>query len=112
MEPASARHDSASKNGDGDGDGARKRPPWKILVRLLIYIPLLSYFGWQAARNTLDQRQIADDNFRAQLQQWLLHTPRTIVMPNGETMPVLELTKDEAVEMGLMPADAEKDEQP
>lgn len=87
----------------------------KIIVRLLIYIPLLGFFGYQAARKTLDQRQIADDNFRGLVQQWIQHTPRTIIMPNGEAMPVLELTQEEAVEMGLIDrpeATAKETEQP
>jgi hypothetical protein len=81
----------------------RKRPRLGVVVRVLIYVPLLGFFGWQAAQRYLDGRRAADDNFRASVQQWVQHPPRTIVMPNGEVMPVLELTEQEAVEMGLMP---------
>ena len=84
----------------------------KIIVRLLIYIPLLGYFGYQAARKSIDQRRIADDNFRVELGQWLQHPAKTIIMPNGEAMPVLELTEDEAVEMGLIAKPPENNEQP
>jgi hypothetical protein len=81
----------------------RKRPRLGVIVRVLIYVPLLGFFGWQAAQRARDGRRAADDSFRASVQQWLKHPPRTVVMPNGELMPVFELTEQEAVEMGLLP---------
>lgn len=84
-------------------EAPRKRPRLGVIVRVLIYVPLLSFFGWQAVQRFQDGRQAADDSFRASVQQWLQHPPRTIVMPNGELMPVFELTEQEAVEMGLLP---------
>jgi hypothetical protein len=63
-----------------------------VIIRALIYVPLLGFFGWQAVGRFQDERQVADDNFRASIDQWLQHPPRTIVMPNGEVMPILELT--------------------
>ncbi|WP_106395507.1 hypothetical protein [Enhygromyxa salina] len=88
----------------------RRRPRLGIIVRALIYLPLLAFFGWQATRNFVAQRAAADDAFRASVAQWLQHPPRTIMMPNGEEMPVLELTEQEAIEMGLLPepGDAEQ----
>jgi hypothetical protein len=80
-----------------------KRPRLGIVIRVLIYGPLLGFFGWQAAQRHITERRVADDNFRAGVDQWLAHPPRTIMMPNGELMPVLELTEDEAVQMGLLP---------
>lgn len=81
----------------------RKRPRLGIILRLLIYLPLLGFFGWRATRDFIDQRHAADEAFRASIQQWLQHQPRTIMMPNGEEMPVFELTEQEAVEMSLLP---------
>jgi hypothetical protein len=81
----------------------RKRLRTGVIVRLLIYVPLLGFFGWQAVQRFQDGRRAADDNFRASVEQWLQHPPRTIVMPNGEVMPVLELTEEEAAQMGLIP---------
>jgi hypothetical protein len=81
----------------------RKRLRTGVVVRLLIYVPLLGFFGWQAVQRFQDGRRAADDNFRASVEQWLQHPPRTIVMPNGEVMPVLELTEEEAAQMGLIP---------
>lgn len=84
-------------------EAPRKRPRLGVIIRVLIYVPLLSFFGWQAVQRFQDGRQAADDSFRASVQQWLQHPPRTVVMPNGELMPVFELTEQEAVEMGLLP---------
>jgi hypothetical protein len=77
-----------------------------IIIRAVIYVPLLGFFGWQAVQRYQEGRRSADDNFRASVEQWLQHPPRTIVMPNGELMPVFELTQEEAVQMGLIPEPA------
>jgi hypothetical protein len=82
---------------------ARKRPRLGVIVRILIYVPLLGFFGWQAVERYQDGRRAADDSFRASVEQWLKHPPRSVVMPNGDVMPVFELTEQEAVEMGLLP---------
>jgi hypothetical protein len=84
-------------------EAPRKRPRLGVIVRVLIYVPLLGFFGWQAVQRFQDGRHAADDSFRASVGQWLKHPPRTVVMPNGEVMPVFELTEQEAVEMGLLP---------
>lgn len=74
-----------------------------MIIRVLIYVPLLGFFGWQAVQRFQDGRRAADDNFRASVEQWLQHPPRNVMMPNGEMMPVFELTEQEAVQMGLLP---------
>lgn len=81
----------------------RKRPRLGVIVRILIYVPLLGFFGWQAVQRYQDGRRVADDGFRTSVEQWLEHPPRSVVMPNGDVMPVFELTEQEAVEMGLLP---------
>ena len=88
------------------GEAAKPRPRWGLVIRALIYLPLLAFFGWRAYERFANERQIADDNFRASVDQWLKHPPRTIIMPNGEAMPVLELTEQEAKDMGLLPEPA------
>ena len=82
--------------------GESKRPRLGVVVRLAIYLPLLGFFGWQAMAKVQATGEAADERFRASVQRWVQHPPKTIVMPNGETMPVLELSEDEAVEMGLI----------
>lgn len=81
-----------------------KRRKFGLLLRVLIYGPLLGFFGWQAAQRNITERRIADDNFRAGVEQWLMPPPRTIMLPNGELMPVYEMTEEEAVQKGLLPA--------
>ena len=78
VEPDPPQNTNASGAGGGD---ASRRPSMKIIVRLLIYIPRLGYFGYQAARANIEKRKVADDNFRVELQRWLSHPPQTIVMP-------------------------------
>jgi hypothetical protein len=94
---------------DQPSESARKRPHLGVIVRVVVYGTALSYFGWQAAQRFITERAVADDNFRASLGQWLQHPPKTIIMPNGEAMPVLEITEDEAKRMGLLPKSAERD---
>ena len=89
-------------------DSPAKRPRMGLVIRLLIYLPLLGFFGWQAGQTFITQRRGADDNFRAYVQAQLraMPAPRTIKLPNGEEMPVFEMTEQEAIEMGLLPAPA------
>lgn len=89
-----------------------KRPRLGVVVRVLIYGPLLGFFGWQAAQRHLDERRIADDNFRTSVDRSLQFPPRTIMMPNGELMPVYEVTEEEAVQMGLLPEPKSPDPAP
>ena len=83
-------------------DSGRKRPRLGLLIRVAIYIPLLGFFGWQAFDKFQRQGDAADERFRTAVEQYVAHPPKTIMMPNGEAMPVLELSEDEAVEMGLI----------
>jgi hypothetical protein len=101
---------SQSRAAESDEERKRKRKRLGVIIRVLIYIPLLAFFGWRASEKFLQQRRMADDNFRTAVEQWLQHPPRTIIMPNGEAMPVLELSEQEAVEMGLLPEPEAKPE--
>ena len=93
-------------------DEQRKRPRKGVIIRAMIYGPLLCFFGYQAVQRHLDERRLADDNFRAFVDQWLAVQPKTIMMPNGELMPVFEVTEQEAVQMGLLPEPESKPAQP
>jgi len=87
----------------GEQAGGSKRPRrLGLWIRIAIYVPLLGFFGWQAVAKFQREGEAADDRFRAAVEQWVEHPPKTIMMPNGEAMPVLELSEDEAVEMGLI----------
>ncbi len=78
-----------------------------VWIRLAIYIPLLGYFGARAGIKANEDREAADEAFRAAVGEWLEHPPRTIVLPNGETMPVYEITEEEAAALGLVPERAD-----
>ncbi|PRQ08228.1 hypothetical protein [Enhygromyxa salina] len=99
---------------DTEIESRAKRRRLGLVIRALIYVPLLGFFGWQAGTTFVAQRSAADDNFRALVQARLhaMPAPRTIKLPNGEEMPVFEVTEAQAVEMGLLPAtgDAPADE--
>ena len=81
---------------------SRKRPRLGVALRLLIYVPLVGIFGWQAIAKITNQRRAVDERMRTSIERWVEHPPRTIMMPNGEAMPVLELSESEAIEMGLL----------
>ncbi len=107
VEPGASQHDAETGT-------PRKGPRWRLIIRLLIYIPVLGFVTWQAGQRFIEERRAVDDgfrssvdSFRASVNQTLQHPPRMIVMPNGETMPVLELTEEEAVEMGILPTPSE-----
>ena len=87
---------------ESSSEAERKRPRLGLLVRVAIYIPLLGFFGWQALNTFKRNGEAADDHFRSAVEQYVQHPPKTIMTKDGEMMPVLELTEDEAVEMGLI----------
>ncbi|MFV8750799.1 hypothetical protein ACNOYE_09635 [Nannocystaceae bacterium ST9] len=53
----------------------RKRPGKAVLIRLAIYVPLLSFFGWQAVDRALSERDAADAAFREDMSVWLESPP-------------------------------------
>jgi hypothetical protein len=95
---------------DNNNETPKPRRRLGLVIRLLIYIPLLGIVGWQAGQRFLAERRGADDNFRAFVQERLhaMPAPRTITLPNGESMPVFELSEQQAIEMGLLPAPADQ----
>jgi hypothetical protein len=91
---------------DAEIEKRAKRRRLGLVLRVLVYVPLLGFFGWQAGETFFAQRRGADDNFRAFVHASLhaMPAPRTITLPNGEQMPVFEVTEEQAIEMGLLPA--------
>jgi hypothetical protein len=63
--------------------GGRKRPSKGVLIRLAIYVPLLSFFGWRAADRALDEREAADAAFRTDLGIWLETPPGIVDLSNA-----------------------------
>jgi len=82
-----------------------------ILIRLAIYIPLLSYFGWKAY-----QRWSATPPPSSESP---LEGPRQVFkLPDGKSVEVVQITEEQARQMGLdidsakAPADAAEKKPP
>jgi hypothetical protein len=74
----------------------RRKPRLGIVIRLAIYVPLLGFFGWRAWERFSNEREAADEVFRERVSAWLGEPPQTIVLPNGETMPIMTPEQAEA----------------
>lgn len=93
----------ASKSKSEAAPARKKSPRLGIIVRLLIYVPLLGFFGWQAAQRFIDGRNVADDNFHVAIDAWI-NQPREelITLPNGKTGKVRYVTPEQAMQEGLL----------
>jgi hypothetical protein len=95
----------------------RRKPRLGLLIRLAIYVPLLGFFGWRAWERFQTEREGADQMFREDVARWLENPPQTLLLPNGEALPML--TPEQAEAQGyqlpakfkaeLQPAPAEPD---
>ena len=65
-----------------------------ILIRLLIYVPLIGFFGWRAYERYAEQRKA--DSEAAAADQELDHKRRTVTLPDGRTQEILVVTPEEA----------------
>ncbi len=79
-----------------DAPKTRRKPRLGIIIRLAIYVPLLGFFGWRAWERFDNEREAADEVFRERVGQWLEHPPQTMVLPNGEALPMLTPEQAEA----------------
>ncbi|HEY8376576.1 MAG TPA: hypothetical protein VIK91_08810 [Nannocystis sp.] len=79
-----------------------KLPPKPILIRLCIYIPLLLFFGWRAYQKwRAEQEPPAAPVFDGPRQ--------TFTLPDGKTIEVVEITEEQARQLGLDPAELERE---
>ena len=72
-----------------------------LLIRLLIYIPLLGFFGWQALDRYRDQRD-ADterDHRNRAIEDVLHQQTRSITLPDGTVQEVPVITPEQAKEL-------------
>ncbi|HVI00033.1 MAG TPA: hypothetical protein VM869_15050 [Enhygromyxa sp.] len=74
----------------------KRKPRLGIIIRLAIYLPLLGFFGWRAWDRFTTERDAADEVFRERVGAWLEHPPQTIVLPNGEALPMMTPEQAEA----------------
>lgn len=65
-----------------------------LWIRLLIYIPLLSYFGWAAYKKwSAPPPEVPADEGRRHM----------FTLPDGKSVEVVEISEDQARAMGLDP---------
>jgi hypothetical protein len=74
----------------------RRKPRLGLVIRLAIYVPLLGFFGWRAWERFSNEREAADEVFRERVGLWLEAPPQTIMLPNGEPLPMLTPEQVEA----------------
>jgi hypothetical protein len=79
-----------------------------ILIRLLVYGPILGYLGWQAIERWKGERG-ADSAAQEQPAEPL---KRTVTFPDGTKHEVLELTPEQAEQMLGKPLEPPKDDPP
>lgn len=91
-----------------EDDGRRKRQR-RIWIRVAIYVPLLLYFGWGALQKYRAEQAAAgasaepDSPEDADPFEGLPSSEMT--MPDGRKIRVLELSPEQAEELGLAPPD-------
>jgi hypothetical protein len=68
-----------------------------IIIRLLIYVPLLGYFGWHALeRWRSEQPGAAEDSAEATVDEKLAPYKKVMTFPDGTKQEIYELTPEEA----------------
>jgi hypothetical protein len=74
----------------------KRKPRLGLIIRLAIYVPLLGYFGWRAWDRAMTEREAADEVFRERVSGWLSSPPQNLVLPNGDTLPIMTPEQAEA----------------
>lgn len=65
-----------------------------ILIRLCIYVPLVTFFAWRAwTRYRSEQAEAAADD---DLERKLAPHKKTVTLPDGSTQEIVELSREEA----------------
>ncbi len=74
-----------------------------ILIRIVIYGGLLSYFGWQAINHYMDEKE-AEEGAAAEVDSSGVPS-RQYKLPDGRSVEVLEITPEQAEQMyGVSPS--------
>ncbi len=82
-------------------------PRRAILIRLVIYIPLIAFLAWRAQGGC---EQSPSMEAEQGLEQQLAPHRRVITMPDGTQQEIIELTAEEAKAiLGPMPENLEGD---
>jgi hypothetical protein len=71
-----------------------------ILIRLFIYVPLLGFFGWQAYQRYRAEQTVEQD---AKAAPELEGRKTKFTLPDGKSVEVVEISEEQARQMGLEP---------
>lgn len=66
-----------------------------IIIRLLIYVPVISFLGWRVAGGCSDDRA-AEPPAKPSLPAELAPHRKVITLPDGTQQEIVELTREEA----------------
>ena len=95
-----------------------KLPPKRVLIRLCIYLPIIAYLAWSAFAKDGGTDSAAEDGAREQADVQRRDLPRrTLTADDGSSFEVIEVTPEQAKQMGLRlpkaddPADDPADEE-
>lgn len=72
-------------------------PPKAVLIRICIYGPLLAYFGYLACQ----RYQAEQEQKEAPVLEGRKHT---FTLPDGKSVDVVEISEDQARQMGFDPS--------
>lgn len=74
-----------------------KLPRKGILIRLLIYVPLLTFFGYQAYLRYRTEQAVAKEAPELEGRK------TKFTLPDGKSVEVVEISEDQARQMGIDP---------
>jgi hypothetical protein len=69
-----------------------KLPPKRILIRIVLYVVIFSYLGWEAWSRYRAEQHAQDQAFKEKVKLLVDHQPRSVTLPDGSQMPIFELT--------------------
>lgn len=96
-DPEALGHDPCVSEGVSEGEEKRgfRWPSRRIWIRVVLYGVAISYFGYAALTRNTAVHDAEFDSLKAKAIQLIEHPPRQVVLPDGSTMPVFELTEEE-----------------
>lgn len=71
-------------------------PRKAVLIRIFIYGPILAYFGYLAWQKYRAEQAVTD-------VPAIEGSGRTVTLPDGKTVEIVEISEDQARQMGLDP---------
>ena len=85
-----------------------KLPSRGVLIRLCIYVPLLAFFGWRACEKYKEEQRAGQEPKAEQgAEKATLEIEgrkHTFTLPDGKSVEVVEISEDQARQMGFDPS--------